>query len=78
MNPEAVFRKGQSRLYFFRKLRSFNVGSMMLHIFCAKDWSALEPLELVVAGRIIDNIMDNTLHPYDLRVRVTGQTAECF
>ena len=32
-NTEAVYRKGQSRLYFLRKLRSFNVCSKMLHIF---------------------------------------------
>ena len=32
-NTEAVYRKGQSRLYFLRKLRSFNMCSKMLHIF---------------------------------------------
>lgn len=32
-NTEAIFKKGQSRLYFLRKLRSFNVCSRMLYIF---------------------------------------------
>ena len=32
-NTEAVYRKGQNRLCFLRKLRSFNVCSKMLHIF---------------------------------------------
>ncbi|KAI3366017.1 hypothetical protein L3Q82_009845, partial [Scortum barcoo] len=32
-NTEAVYKKGMSRLYFLRKLRSFNVGSRMLEIF---------------------------------------------
>ncbi|XP_062860103.1 dehydrogenase/reductase (SDR family) member 7Cb isoform X1 [Trichomycterus rosablanca] len=32
-NTEAVYRKGMSRLYFLRKLRSFNVCSKMLTIF---------------------------------------------
>ncbi|KAI3356294.1 hypothetical protein L3Q82_017188, partial [Scortum barcoo] len=32
-NSEAVYKKGMSRLYFLRKLRSFNVGSRMLEIF---------------------------------------------
>ncbi len=30
---EAVYKKGMSRLYFLRKLRSFNVCSKMLEIF---------------------------------------------
>ena len=32
-NTEAVYKKGTSRLYFLRKLRSFNVCSKMLEIF---------------------------------------------
>ena len=32
-NTEAVYKKGQSRLYFLRKLRPFNVCSKMLHMF---------------------------------------------
>ena len=32
-NTEDVYRKGQRRLYFMRKLRLFNVGSKMLLIF---------------------------------------------
>jgi len=32
-NTEAVYKKGMSRLYFLRKLRSFNVCSKMLEIF---------------------------------------------
>ncbi|KAI3368493.1 hypothetical protein L3Q82_025503, partial [Scortum barcoo] len=32
-NTEAVYKKGMSRLYFLRKLRSFNTGSRMLEIF---------------------------------------------
>ncbi|KAI3354447.1 hypothetical protein L3Q82_018506, partial [Scortum barcoo] len=32
-NTEAVYKKGMSRLYFLRKLRSFNMGSRMLEIF---------------------------------------------
>ncbi|KAI3352520.1 hypothetical protein L3Q82_005460 [Scortum barcoo] len=32
-NTEAVYKKGMSRLYFLRRLRSFNVGSRMLEIF---------------------------------------------
>lgn len=32
-NIEAVYRKGQSRLYFLRKLTPFNVHRKMLHIF---------------------------------------------
>ncbi|MEQ2242677.1 hypothetical protein ILYODFUR_038444 [Ilyodon furcidens] len=28
-----VYEKGQSRLYFLRKLRSFSISSWMLHIF---------------------------------------------
>ena len=32
-NTEAVYKKGHSRLYFFRKLRSFSVSARMLHIF---------------------------------------------
>ncbi|KAI3368146.1 hypothetical protein L3Q82_007811 [Scortum barcoo] len=32
-NTEAVYKKGMSRLYFLRKLRSFKVGSRMLKIF---------------------------------------------
>lgn len=31
-NTKAVYRKGKSRLYLFRKLRSFDVCSNMLHI----------------------------------------------
>ena len=31
-SPEAVYREGQRRLYFFRKLRSFNVCSKTLHL----------------------------------------------
>lgn len=33
VNSEVVYRKGMSRLYFLRKLRSFNVCSKMLNIF---------------------------------------------
>ena len=32
-NTEAVYKKGMSRLYFLRKLRSLNVCSKMLKIF---------------------------------------------
>ena len=32
-NTEYISKKGQSRLYFLRKLRSFNVCTKMLHIF---------------------------------------------
>ena len=32
-NTEAVYKKGMSRLYFLRKLRSFNMCSKMLEIF---------------------------------------------
>ena len=32
-NTKAVCKKGMSRLYFLRKLRSFNVFSKMLEIF---------------------------------------------
>ena len=32
-NTEYIYKKGQSRLYFLRKLRSFNVCTKMLHIF---------------------------------------------
>ncbi|KAK0135417.1 RNA-directed DNA polymerase from mobile element jockey [Merluccius polli] len=32
-NSEAVYKKGMSRLYFLRKLRSFNVCSKMLELF---------------------------------------------
>ena len=32
-NTEAVYKKGMSRLYFLRKLRSFNVCSKMLEMF---------------------------------------------
>uniref|UniRef100_A0A3Q3FR50 Centrosomal protein 78 n=1 Tax=Labrus bergylta TaxID=56723 RepID=A0A3Q3FR50_9LABR len=32
-NTQAVYKKGMSRLYFLRKLRSFNVCSKMLEIF---------------------------------------------
>lgn len=32
-NTKVAYRKGPSRLYFLRKLRSFNVWSKMLHIF---------------------------------------------
>ena len=32
-NTEAVYKKGMSRLYFLRRLRSFNVCSKMLEIF---------------------------------------------
>ncbi|XP_060897819.1 uncharacterized protein LOC132977298 [Labrus mixtus] len=32
-HTEAVYKKGQSRLYFLRKLRSFNVCSKMLSMF---------------------------------------------
>merc|ERR1712035_43413 len=33
VNTEYIYKKGQSRLYFLRKLRSFNVCSKMLHLF---------------------------------------------
>lgn len=33
MNTEAVCRKGQSRIFFLRKLRSFDVCGEMLHMF---------------------------------------------
>ena len=33
VNTEYIYKKGQSRLYFLRKLRSFNVCPKMLHIF---------------------------------------------
>ena len=32
-NTEAIYRKGQSRLYFLRRLRSFNVCNKMLQMF---------------------------------------------
>lgn len=32
-NTETVYKKGQSRLYFLRKLRSFNVCNIMLRMF---------------------------------------------
>ncbi|KAK0135140.1 hypothetical protein N1851_029041 [Merluccius polli] len=32
-NSEAMYKKGMSRLYFLRKLRSFNVCSKMLELF---------------------------------------------
>ena len=32
-NSESIYKKGQSRLYFFRKLRSFSVCTKMFHIF---------------------------------------------
>ena len=32
-NSEAVYKKGQSRLYFLRKLKSFNVCNKMLNMF---------------------------------------------
>ena len=32
-NTEALYRKRQSRRFFLRKLKSFNVCSKMLHIF---------------------------------------------
>ena len=32
-NTEAVYKKGQSRLYFLRKLRSFKVCNIMLRMF---------------------------------------------
>ena len=32
-NMEAVYKKGQSRLYFLRRLRSFNVCNIMLRMF---------------------------------------------
>ena len=32
-DTEAVYRKGQSRLHFLRKLGTFNVCGKMLHIF---------------------------------------------
>ena len=32
-NTEAVYKKGMSRLYFLRKLRSFEVCTKMLEIF---------------------------------------------
>ena len=32
-NTAAIYRKGQSRLHFLRRLRSFNVCSDMLHMF---------------------------------------------
>ena len=33
LNTEAVYNKGQSKLYFLKKLRSFNVCSKMFHTF---------------------------------------------
>ncbi|KAK0154377.1 hypothetical protein N1851_003531 [Merluccius polli] len=33
-NTDALYRKGQSRRYFLRRLRSFNVCSKLLWIFC--------------------------------------------
>ena len=32
-NTEYIYKKGQSRLYLLRTLRSFNVCTKMLHIF---------------------------------------------
>ena len=32
-NTEVVYKKGHNRWYFFRKLRSFNVCTKILHIF---------------------------------------------
>lgn len=32
-NTEAIYKKGQSRLYFLRRLRSFNVCNKMLQMF---------------------------------------------
>lgn len=32
-NPEAIYRKGLSWLYFLRRLRSFSVCNKMLHMF---------------------------------------------
>ena len=32
-STNAIYMKGQSRLYFLKKLRSFSVCSKMLHIF---------------------------------------------
>ena len=33
VNTEALYRKGQSRLFFLRRLRSFNVCTKLLYIF---------------------------------------------
>ena len=74
-NTDAVYKKGQSRLYFLRKLRSFSVCSKMLHIFyksvveraiIKKAGSVLEPLKLMVQRTILyemNNIMDNSENP---------------
>ena len=32
-STDTVYKKGQSRLYFLKKLRSFGVCSKMLHLF---------------------------------------------
>jgi len=32
-NTDSLYRKGQSRLYFLRRLRSFNIYRTMLRIF---------------------------------------------
>lgn len=43
LDTEAVYRKGQRRLYFLSKLRSFTVCCKMLHIlpFCTVFLSAI-------------------------------------
>ena len=43
-NTEAVYRKGQSGLYFLRRLRSFTVCNLMLRMFyqsvVARSWGS--------------------------------------
>ena len=33
VNTDAVYRKGQSRLFFLRRFRSFDICGEMLHMF---------------------------------------------
>ena len=62
-NTEAVYKKGMSRLYFLRKLRSFEVCTKMLEIFYQSVVSSTIFFAAVCWGRSIRARDTNRLHP---------------
>ena len=72
---QAVYRKGQSRLYFLRKLHSFNVCSQMLHVFYQSVLASAYIFAAICSGSSIragDSEKLNTLIKKDCSVLGTA------
>ena len=73
-NTDAVYKKGMSRLYFLRKLRSFNVCSKMLEMFYQSVVASVLFLAVVCWGSSIGASDTNRLNKL---IRKAGSVIGC-